>query len=129
MIETHCHLTFDTLLAQIDQVLARATAAGVDRLITVSTTPQDAEAAHQLADCDRRIFTTAGVLGTLAWSLVISAIAASAAYLILRKATPTNSGTKSKWKGDSKVAIAFQGSSSRKSARFSPVVISGTAGA
>ena len=61
MIETHCHLTFDTLLAQIDQVLARATAAGVDRLITVSTTPQDAEAAHQLADCDRRIFTTAGV--------------------------------------------------------------------
>ena len=35
-------------------------------------------------------FATAGVLGTLAWSLVISAIAAIAAYLILRKATPTN---------------------------------------
>lgn len=35
-------------------------------------------------------FSTAGVLGTLAWSLVISALAAIAAYLILRKATPAN---------------------------------------
>ena len=35
-------------------------------------------------------FATAGVLGTLAWSLVITALGAIAAYLILRRATPTN---------------------------------------
>ena len=35
-------------------------------------------------------FATAGVLGTLGWSLVISALGAIAAYLILRRATPTN---------------------------------------
>ncbi|MER3389039.1 MAG: hypothetical protein RJQ01_03315 [Microcella sp.] len=35
-------------------------------------------------------FAAAGVLGTLGWSLVISALGAIAAYLILRRATPTN---------------------------------------
>ena len=35
-------------------------------------------------------FVTAGVLGTLAWSLVITALSSLAAYLILRRATPTN---------------------------------------
>ena len=35
-------------------------------------------------------FTTAGVLGTLTWSLVLTALSSLAAYLILRRATPTN---------------------------------------
>lgn len=35
-------------------------------------------------------FTTAGVLGTIMWSLVITVISSLAAYLILRRATPTN---------------------------------------
>jgi hypothetical protein len=35
-------------------------------------------------------FITAGVLGTLGWSLVVTALSCVAAYLILRRATPTN---------------------------------------
>jgi hypothetical protein len=35
-------------------------------------------------------FTTAGVLGTIMWSLVLTVISSLAAYLILRRATPTN---------------------------------------
>ena len=35
-------------------------------------------------------FVTAGVLGSMLWSLVITALGSIAAYLILRRATPTN---------------------------------------
>lgn len=35
-------------------------------------------------------FGTAGVLGTLSWSLVITAVSSLAAYVILRRATPSN---------------------------------------
>jgi hypothetical protein len=35
-------------------------------------------------------FATAGILGTLGWSLVVTALSSLAAYLILRRATPTN---------------------------------------
>lgn len=35
-------------------------------------------------------FATAGLLGTIMWSFVITVISAIAAYLILRRATPTN---------------------------------------
>lgn len=48
MIDTHCHLTFEGLHAQADDVVARAAAAGVDRMISVATTPDDAEAVLQL---------------------------------------------------------------------------------
>lgn len=37
-----------------------------------------------------QFFATAGVLGTLLWSLVITGLSALAAYAILRRATPTN---------------------------------------
>lgn len=45
MIDTHCHLTYDGLREQMDAVVARARAAGVDRMVTVGTTPEDAAAA------------------------------------------------------------------------------------
>lgn len=35
-------------------------------------------------------FATAGVLGSLAWSLVLTAVSSIAAYAILRRATPSN---------------------------------------
>jgi TatD DNase family protein len=43
MIDTHCHLTDPRLASQLDDVLARAAAAGVDRVITISTDLADAE--------------------------------------------------------------------------------------
>ena len=43
MIDTHCHLTDPRLHAQLDDVLARASAAGVTRMITIGTSLDDAQ--------------------------------------------------------------------------------------
>ncbi|MCC7406453.1 MAG: TatD family hydrolase, partial [Phycisphaeraceae bacterium] len=40
MIDTHCHLTYEPLLDQLDAVLRRAAGMGVDRMISVGTSPQ-----------------------------------------------------------------------------------------
>lgn len=61
MIDTHCHLTFKPLLEQIDTVLARATDAGVDRMISVGTSPGDARAAQNLAQQFNNVYATVGV--------------------------------------------------------------------
>ena len=62
MIDTHCHLTYDGLHEQIDAVVTRAEAAGVDRFISVGTTPRDSAAAIALTERFRgRVFATAGV--------------------------------------------------------------------
>src|SRR5829696_593530 len=48
MIDSHCHLTDPRLLEQLDDVIARARAAGVTRMITIGTNPADAERAIAL---------------------------------------------------------------------------------
>ncbi len=48
MIDTHCHLTDPRLFAQLEQVLARARAAGVERMITIGTNIEDDQAAVRL---------------------------------------------------------------------------------
>jgi TatD DNase family protein len=45
MLDTHCHLTDPRLLEQLTDVLARAEAAGVTRMITIGTSLADDEAA------------------------------------------------------------------------------------
>jgi TatD DNase family protein len=45
MIDSHCHLTDPRLHAQLQDVLARANAAGVARFITIGTQPLDNQAA------------------------------------------------------------------------------------
>lgn len=52
MIDTHCHLTIDRLGAHLESVLARAAAAGVSRMITIST--GIADAADCIAVCSGR---------------------------------------------------------------------------
>jgi TatD DNase family protein len=37
LIDSHCHLDFPDFAAELDAVVARATAAGVDRMVTIST--------------------------------------------------------------------------------------------
>jgi TatD DNase family protein len=59
MIDTHCHLTDPRLGAQLDQVLHRARAAGVGRMITVGTDLADGRAAVAL--CHRHPEVRCGV--------------------------------------------------------------------
>lgn len=61
MIDTHCHLTYDPLLTQLDRVLTRAREAGVDRMISVGTTPTDARSAAGLAREHSNIYATVGL--------------------------------------------------------------------
>jgi TatD DNase family protein len=75
MIDTHCHLTSDVLRNRLDEVLAAARAAGVRRMITVSTTSADCAAARALAAAHAEIWFSAGVHPLHAdeprdWSLV-----------------------------------------------------------
>lgn len=61
MIDTHCHLTYPKLIERVDEVIDAAVAAGVDRMISVSTTPADAEKARELAERRSEVYFSAGV--------------------------------------------------------------------
>jgi TatD DNase family protein len=61
LIDTHCHLTFDDLLPQVDAVLQRARQAGVSRLITVGTTLAEARDALMLVESHSQVFLAAGI--------------------------------------------------------------------
>lgn len=61
MIDTHCHLTYDPLFERVDEVIANAATDGVDRMITVGTTPDDARKGVLLTERFDNIFSTVGV--------------------------------------------------------------------
>lgn len=49
LIDSHCHLTSEALWPRADEVIARATAAGVTEFVTIATGLEDAERVSQLA--------------------------------------------------------------------------------
>lgn len=49
MFDSHLHLTADRFDGDVDEVIRRARAAGVSRMVTVATDPSDARSALQLA--------------------------------------------------------------------------------
>lgn len=61
LIDTHCHLSFPELASQTDAVITRAKLRGVDRLITVATTPADACSAAKILDSHANVFMAAGI--------------------------------------------------------------------
>lgn len=61
IFDSHCHLTADAFDPDRDEVLSRARAAGVQAIVTVASTPVDAEAALALAERDPDLWCTAGV--------------------------------------------------------------------
>jgi TatD DNase family protein len=61
LIDTHCHLTMSGLVGRVDEVLARARAAGVTDVITVAVNPADAQAALRLLAGRPNLFLVAGV--------------------------------------------------------------------
>lgn len=61
MIDTHCHLTFPDFAGKIDHTLADAADAGVNGVITISTTTLDCLRALEIAKSHERVWSTAGV--------------------------------------------------------------------
>lgn len=61
MIDTHCHLTYEPLASDQQNVLARARAAGVIAMISVGTSPDDASQAVALAQREKDVFATVGL--------------------------------------------------------------------
>jgi TatD DNase family protein len=61
LIDTHCHLDFSEFAHDLDEVIKRAVAAGVDRIITIGTTLDSSRAAVELASRYPNVFATAGL--------------------------------------------------------------------
>jgi TatD DNase family protein len=61
MIDSHCHLTYEPLAIQLDNVLARAKAAGVQKIITIGTDIADAQRAIQLCQNHENIRCAIGI--------------------------------------------------------------------
>ncbi|MEX2212652.1 MAG: TatD family hydrolase [Phycisphaeraceae bacterium] len=61
MFDTHCHLTYDGLYNRIDDVLRGAAEAGVHRMISVGTSPDDAKKAAALAEKYEQVYATVGL--------------------------------------------------------------------
>lgn len=61
MIDTHCHLTYDGLFERVDEVVDAAKRNGVDRMITIGTSPNDSAKGAALAERFDNVFFTAGL--------------------------------------------------------------------
>jgi TatD DNase family protein len=61
LFDSHCHLTDEKFAGEVDAVLERAEAAGVARLITIASHPDDAQEGLELAHQYSSVWTTAGI--------------------------------------------------------------------
>ncbi len=61
LIDTHCHLTYPQLLSDFPNVIARAQAAGISRIITIGTHPDDHPNALNLAHDHPAVFAALGI--------------------------------------------------------------------
>ena len=61
LIDTHCHLTYEPLRTRLDEVIADAAAAGVRRMITIGTSPDDAVEARAIAHRYPAVYFSVGV--------------------------------------------------------------------
>jgi TatD DNase family protein len=61
MIDTHCHLTDRRLFPQIDAVLQRAAAVGVDKVVSVATSLADSQASIDLCRHHPNVRCSAGI--------------------------------------------------------------------
>lgn len=60
-IDSHCHLTYDALAGQLEDVLNRATAAGVTDCVSIATDLDDAERVLALSARHANIHSVAGI--------------------------------------------------------------------
>lgn len=61
LIDSHCHLTFPDFAEELDDVVARARAAGVEGMLTISTRLADFDKVRGLAEAHDDIWCTVGV--------------------------------------------------------------------
>src|SRR5436190_4704182 len=61
LIETHAHLDYPDFAPDFDEVLQRATDAGVTRIITIGTTIESSRRAIELAEKYPNVFAVVGV--------------------------------------------------------------------
>ena len=61
LFDSHCHLTDEKFKDDLDAVLKNAADAGVVRMVTIASTPDDAADALRLAERHDHIWTTAGI--------------------------------------------------------------------
>ena len=60
LVDHHCHLDFPDLAAERDAIVARATAAGVTTLVTISTRVRKFDVYREIAEANPRIFFSIG---------------------------------------------------------------------
>jgi TatD DNase family protein len=61
LFDSHCHLTDERFAEDVDQVIANAMTAGVLRMVSIASTPDDAEAALEIAERHDNVWATVGV--------------------------------------------------------------------
>src|SRR6266852_7307658 len=66
LIETHAHLDYPDFANDLDDVIRRATEAGVTRIITIGTSVESSRRAVDLAEKHSNIFAVIGVHPTYA---------------------------------------------------------------
>lgn len=61
IVDSHCHLDFPDFEGEVDQIVARAHAAGVQRMVTICTRMDAEPKVRALADAHPSVFYAAGV--------------------------------------------------------------------
>lgn len=60
LVDSHCHLDFPYLSDQLDDVLARARDAGIERLVTICTRVRRFDQVHAIAEANEEVFCSVG---------------------------------------------------------------------
>ena len=60
IVDSHCHLDFPDLIGELPEVVARARAAGVTRMVTICTRLRNEPAVRAIAEAHRGVFYAAG---------------------------------------------------------------------
>jgi TatD DNase family protein len=60
LVDSHCHLDFPDLIGETDAIIARAAAAGVNRMVTICTRLRNEPTVRAIAEAHAEVFYTAG---------------------------------------------------------------------
>lgn len=60
IVDSHCHLDFPDFEGEVGEIVARATAAGVGRMVTICTRPERVATVRALAETHAPVFWAAG---------------------------------------------------------------------